>query len=624
MSTDIQTNVSPKPVPVFAARSAPVNPELLKNLDSELLAISTAKFSEQQVRERFRRLSIAVIKAIGCCHVRRDDDGDWDVKPSHSDGRVPRRQDFVTALNPVCELAINSNKIQIHKPAIPKTNGLFVPVNVTGVYSEVFLLVVPEDHDLGQSLMVIERVVASFRLWLSGREAHFADWKLNSLAMIMELCGKVETCPTVDVACEELVNEMQRALGCGSVAFARKAKTKLRLNAVSGGKKVDRSSEIGRSYLETHFESQTRECPGLFPANLDENSHLLIAHQRLTQVLNCEAVYSQPLETDNGDFVGSMVLTGTSETLGDKRTARFLAAAAPKIASSLHLLKRSEKSWLTRTLNKIWKLTTVKARYIALASLAFFAAAMFVPMQHRVRCNGTVEPADKRFAVAPFSGLIVSGFVKPGDRVKKDEVLAEMDGKTVRWELSGILAEKKQAIRKREIELAGENVPNALMAELESRRLISREKVLRFKEDNLQIKSPVDGVVLSGSLENAEAASVETGKVLFEVGTIDPAKFQIAIPATEFGAIACDAEVKIWIEGNESQPITAKLERIYPRSEMKDAKNVFLAELDIQNEDQRFMPGMKGVVRIECGKKRLGWILFHKPANYFRANWAWW
>lgn len=622
-----------KPV-VAAVSSRGPDPELLKQLDSELLAISTAKLTEAQGRERFRRFTIAILKAIGCCHVRRDDDGDWDAKPSHSDGRVPRRHDFATELGKVCELTINSAKLQIHNLTIPETIGIFAPVDSSGMFDEILLLVLPADRDLSTALVIVERVIASFRLWLTGRRAELMDWKLSSLAMIMELSSKLETQDSYGEACDELVNQLKNALGCSTVAFGsptdgnsikdNSKPGRMKLRAVSGRQLVDHKSELGRCYSEVLEESKLREDPGIFPVITDENAHLLIAHQRLASVANNESVYSQPLVSDSGKFAGTIICTGTSKQFGDKRFSRFLASAAPRIATTLSILERAEKSRLSKLATKFLKLTSTRAKYLILAGLVGFVVAMLIPIEYRIRCNGSVEPVDRRFAVAPFSGLIVAGFVQQGDRVREGDLLAEMDGKSVRWELTGIAAQRNQSVRNREIELAQANVPQALLAELESRRLASREKTLRYQEEHLQIKSPIDGIVLGGSLENSEAASVETGQVMFEIGSVSPVRFRASIPASEIGHVDQNAEVKVWIEGHEAAPIVANLERIYPRSEMKDAKNVFIAELMIENPDEKFKPGMKGRVRIDCERKRLGWIIFHKPMNFFRANFAWW
>ena len=127
-------------------------------------------------------------------------------------------------------------------------------------------------------------------------------------------------------------------------------------------------------------------------------------------------------------------------------------------------------------------------------ALVVITLMMMFPVVYRVRCNCVVEPVSKRFAVAPFDGLITAGFVKPGDVVEQNQLLAEVDGRTIRWELAGIAAERKQSLRQREIELADENVPEALLAELENKKLAARENILQHRRNHLKVRSPIDGV----------------------------------------------------------------------------------------------------------------------------------
>ena len=249
---------------------------------------------------------------------------------------------------------------------------------------------------------------------------------------------------------------------------------------------------------------------------------------------------------------------------------------------------------------------------------------MFLPITYRVRCNCVTEPVSRRFAVAPFDGQISVGHAEAGDLVTAGQVLAQMDGQTIRMELSGVIAERQQALRTREMKLFERNVPEAILSELEHKRLVSQEEILMYKKDHLQIKSPIDGVVLSGSLERAEAASIETGQVLFEVGPVKPMRVEMAIPSNEIAQVKAGFPVKVWIDGQEDEPIEGEILKIHPRSETRDAKNVFIAEIEFPNEDERLRPGMKGSVRVDCEERSLGWSLFHKPMNYVRSRLTWW
>jgi biotin carboxyl carrier protein len=440
----------------------------------------------------------------------------------------------------------------------------------------------------------------------------------------MELVSKIEQSDTVKSATELVTNELVSLLSCSSVAIASLKKRKLKLQAISGIDKIDRASRTCRDYQQALYESIVRDQQGTFPSNEPDNGHLLLAHKQLVSTVQSQSAISQPLKLNDDDAIGSWIFTGSQAQLASEHFKRFVDAATPHVAAALELLQRSEKSRLKRFWNLFTRKTQLFTRLMIPISIVAFYFLMMLPITYKVRCNCTVEPVLRRFAVAAFDGLVESGFVEPGDMVEKDQVLAEIDGRTIRWELLGVTSQRKQSLRQREMELAERNIPKTLLAELENRRLRAEEEVLKYKQEHLKIRSPIAGVVLSGSLEQAEAASVTTGQVLFEVGPIDPVKIEIAIAADEASQVKKGHPVTVWIEGQEDRPLESVIERIHPRSEIRDAKNIFVAEIKFDNPDESLRPGMKGVVRIDAEKRTLGWSLFHKPINYLRSRLTWW
>ena len=199
-----------------------------------------------------------------------------------------------------------------------------------------------------------------------------------------------------------------------------------------------------------------------------------------------------------------------------------------------------------------------------------------------------------------------------------------MDDQEIRYDLIGVRAEKQQAAKKREIELAERDVSQSLLSDLERQRLVAQQQLLEYQQGQVELRSPIDGVVLSGSLERAHGMSVDLGKVLYEVGPLSPLKIQMAIPGEEIAQVKTKDQVRVWIRGLEHDSFVAKIENIRPRSELHDGRNVFVAELTIDNESGLLRPGMEGNVRIDCEPQRLGWSLFHKPWDYLVSRLTWW
>lgn len=595
----------------------------LVQLDDELIALATSSLPQHVVRKAFRQVAIKTAGAIGCCHVTRDGSSDWTIESRNSTGRTPATGRVEDELAVRCDDALKSGDVVAAQlPSADGIVGLLAPV--AGAEPELLLLIMANPVQAPAALPIARRVVSVLRMWLQRKVAQDVDWQCNSLAAILELVARVEGCGGVKDACHFIVNELHRHLDCGTIAIGTLHNQRIKLQAVSGVGKIDHSSATSNCFIQAIQESIARPEPGLWPSIEDDSEFLLLAHKQLAATHQCEAVYSHPLVDPDGKVVGGWLLTGKREQLQSDEVSRFVQAASPCVASSLQLLHRLRGTRVKRAFDWARRKTNAITRGLICFLALALTLAMFVPVAYRIRCRCTTEPVFRRYAVAPFDGLIVEGFVKPGDQVSQGQTLAEIDGRTVHWELSGVTAESEQSRLQRSIELADGNIPKTFLAELESERLAARRSVLEFRKDNLLVKSPIDGVVLSGSLERAEAASIKTGQVLFEVGPISPIRIEIAVPADEIAHVKQGHKATVWVEGFEDQEIVGELVRIHPRSEIRDAENVFVAEFEIDNSDNRLRPGMNGHVRLDCEKRSLGWSLFHKPYNYMRSRFTWW
>ena len=594
-----------------------------RSLDEELLNVLTSNADNSTADRAIRTIAIRAAQAVGAAHVMRENEL-WTLTADRLTGRVPTTDALVEECgDQLQEFVESENPSVVQLECLQGLPAVFL--SLRSKQPELFMVTLKDNADLTAKFSKLQKIVSALQLVRRNSALNNSMWQLNSLAAIMELVGKIEKSDTLKSASEMACNELVSLLGCDSVAIGLFKKRKLKLSAISGIAKIDRASRSCRDYQQALYESVVRDQQGTYPAHDTDNGHLLLAHKQLASTVQSQSAISQPLASDDEeDAIGSWIFTGSQPQLASEHFARFIDTATPHISGALDLLRRAEKSrW-----NRMWSLFTRKTKLftrlmIPISIIAFFLL-MHVPITYKVRCNCTVEPVLRRFAVAAFDGLVESGFVEPGDLVEKDQVLAEIDGRTIRWDLLGVTSQRKQSLRQREIELADRNIPKVQLAELENRRLTAEEEVLKYKQDHLKIRSPISGVVLSGSLERAEAASVTTGQVLFEIGPIDPVKIEIAIPADDASQVKKGHPVTVWIEGQEDRPLESVIERIHPRSEIRDALNIFVAELRFENPEETLRPGMKGVVRIDAEKRSLGWSLFHKPINYLRSRLTWW
>ena len=137
-------------------------------------------------------------------------------------------------------------------------------------------------------------------------------------------------------------------------------------------------------------------------------------------------------------------------------------------------------------------------------------------------------------------------------------------------------------------------------------------KLLTGRLANLAVRSPIAGIVVSGDLDKAQGAPLDTGQTLFEVGPLEEMVAEIRIPESEIRLVKQDATVKIKLNAYPFQTFTGKVRRIHTRAEIVSDQNIFVAEVVMDNSDGRLRPGMEGTAKIVSGTYPIGWNLFHK------------
>ncbi|MFO1003143.1 MAG: HlyD family secretion protein [Planctomycetaceae bacterium] len=154
-------------------------------------------------------------------------------------------------------------------------------------------------------------------------------------------------------------------------------------------------------------------------------------------------------------------------------------------------------------------------------------------------------------------------------------------------------------------------------------RLEQRAALLQHRNASLEIRSPADGVVVSGDHREAEGVPLEMGKTLFEIAPLDAMVVELCVPEEDIRHVLIGMTVDLQLEAAPEESITAVIRSLHPRAEIRDGRNVFIAEADIPNHDSLLRPGMRGSAHVNTRRHPLGWNLFHKPAAWL-LGWLGW
>jgi len=210
-----------------------------------------------------------------------------------------------------------------------------------------------------------------------------------------------------------------------------------------------------------------------------------------------------------------------------------------------------------------------------------------------------IEAFAEADVIAKVDGEVRELRVEEGDMVKKDQVLAVLDGDRLRLELSETQARlqkmRRDFERNKELQskdLISEGDFEKIQYEMEA--LEASYNLARLELDYTQIRAPIDGVISERYLKLGN--TIKAGDAVFRVTGFDPLVAYMFVPEREFREIAAGQPVRISIDALPGPPVIATVTRISP---VVDADTgTFKITIELHDAEHRIKPGMFGRMSI--------------------------
>lgn len=453
-------------------------------------------------------------------------------------------------------------------------------------------------------------------------ESHEKELAFTQATMLVAMFSRTGEADTFKRSVFTLATELEKFFGCQRVAIGTGSSRSCQVHAVSG-----MSSEEKRTLGFSQIGAAMREAIALdeilvWPGQKEMIRDVVVSanHDDLLHSFKSGHIILVPLLHEETNVSGAVALLWPAASPDvNMRTLRLVQACQPHLTALVGFLKKSKPGPLRGGLNKWWRSSAVK-RITGVAVVLAILIALIFPVPYRISADARIQPVMRRTVAAPFENLLYRTYVKPGDMVASGDLLAELDGREIRVALAESIAAQSAAVKKRDNAMVLEDPSTLQMAQLEADRLALEVERLQFRSDNLLIRAPIDGSVLTGNLERSEGVPVSSGQKLFEIAPLEEMVMEIAIPETEIRHVDLGAEVKLRLESDSGHTWESSVDTLYPISEIQDGENVFVAEAVLANHDEILRPGMKGSVRVSAGRKPVGWILFHGLWEYLRLK----
>jgi len=597
--------------------------EALRGFQQELLLHVSSSPDKHQLLQELASLVDGKCHPVAIHYFERNLAGELAIGQTlHSaDDQLAERS--AKQLLALCQSACGQGKVEVRQQAAPARILVAAPVAVRGQGPEAIGAIF-SGSDLPRHLLLMQVVASHIVLWHNLKDAKIQESNARDSAVLLELLEQIEQAAAGKNACLALVNESVGYLNCRRVIIGLRSggKGKCRVATMSGAARFDRRSRPVQAIEAALDEAIVRDQLTAWPATEAGVQHGALAHKTVCSAEDTKSAISVPLRTSDGEAVGALIALDEADGV-TQSVKRFLQAAGPSLATSLGVMQRLEGGRLTKCMRTAGRACASWKGTIALALAALLLAAMAIPLPYKVGCDCQIEPVTRRFVAAPFEGTLEKSLVKPGDVVRQGDALARMDGREIRWERASVEADRNQAIRRRDSAQATHKYAEAQIAKLEMERLDLQLQLLDHRAKNLEIRSPVDGVVASGDLDRAEGAPLTIGQSLFEIAPLEKMIVEVAVEDDEISNIKEGQAVEVRLDAFPGETYEAVLGKVHPRSEIRDEQNVFIAEVKLDNAAGTLQPGMKGRAKIVTADRPLGWIIFHKPWEFAAKQLNW-
>lgn len=248
----------------------------------------------------------------------------------------------------------------------------------------------------------------------------------------------------------------------------------------------------------------------------------------------------------------------------------------------------------------------------------------FVRIPLRIVAPCEIIPKDPYLVTAPLDGIIAEIIVKPGENVRKGDLLFEYDKRIPLQSLK--VAEKEVEMVQSELNRAinmGQKDDKSLSEMALLQLKLKKERInldlANYQASRLSVKAPFDGIVVLDDPDNWRGKPVKVGEKVLIVTDPKNTKVLIWIPESDNVALDPAIPVKVFLNVNPYTSYKAKLSYI-ANSTTISAHNVpsFLAEANWIDHSPEIKLGLKGTAVLYGENVSLFYYLIRKPWATFR------
>jgi RND family efflux transporter MFP subunit len=255
------------------------------------------------------------------------------------------------------------------------------------------------------------------------------------------------------------------------------------------------------------------------------------------------------------------------------------------------------------------------------------AVALFLivcPLPMRVSGNATVASARTTQVQAGVDGVVKNVYTHEGDHVPQGAILAELEDWNYRADVAAAEAKYSEATTTMNRALAQNDGTLAGTERVKVDYFKAELSRARERLDRATIRAPFDGVVTTPQVQNSVGRRLMHGDTLAEIMETSHVTVDVAVSEDVATLLHNREQASIKLESFPLRTFRGEVTVISPQSHVESDQRVFIARVNVPNQDGTIRPGMQGHGKISVGWQPAGYVLFRGFAMWLWGKLWWW
>ena len=273
---------------------------------------------------------------------------------------------------------------------------------------------------------------------------------------------------------------------------------------------------------------------------------------------------------------------------------------------------------LSRPGHLVWKAS-------AAGVLLALGLLLLWPVPDRVTANAVIEGRARQLVTAPFEAFLGQVLVRPGDQVRRGQLLAQLDDRDLKLEQARYQSEREQAAGRLRQAMSDREAAAQALALAEVHQADAQLALVESKLLRTRLTAPIDGLVVTGDWVQQIGAPLETGKELFEIAAGGDYRVVLHVPDRDIARVRDGQDGVLRLTGQPQSVFPFRVNKITATASVQETVNGFRVEAGWVGQSPPLSPGMQGVGKIEVGTANLLTVWTRSSIDWLRLKlWTWW